>query len=208
MKRVNLVVLFFMLVVWNDSNAQMSFVPKGKPGSYSCSVTIISIRPYGTEKSYSHSTNISISIKEDTLIANYIEGNTIIYTYDNDSVFTDKKNPNLSWGQFNSDLRIVYNTGQKIIYEYGCKVDEINGILSKQVGEVEMVIYPNPSYSMIFLKESHQDEKAILLFNNQGIVQSVNYIEQDGVVGIDISSLQIGVYILQIGSESYKFLKQ
>ena len=130
--------------------------------------------------------------------------------------FTDKTQINpalnsISKITFTSDnLEMKFNDGSTNSYLIS-SINKITfGTLSalKETSsqESQILLYPNPSKDIIFLKNISVNETNVSVFSLDGAcVLSVKISDVDN--GVDVSSLSKGIYVLKIGDKALKFTK-
>ena len=69
-----------------------------------------------------------------------------------------------------------------------------------------LFVFPNPVKTLLTVTGAEKDVRINLLSLNGTLLQSV--LAQEDLTDIDVSSLQQGIYLLQIGNEVVKFVKQ
>ena len=75
-------------------------------------------------------------------------------------------------------------------------------------GEVhQLFVYPNPTQDHLFVNGLTADE-AVRLYDLNGQLLSVTHADVDGLCQISVASLPHGTYLLQVGIEIVKFIKQ
>ena len=80
--------------------------------------------------------------------------------------------------------------------------NEIETISSKS----SVFVFPNPVKTLLTITGVEKDVRINLLSLNGTLLQSI--LAQKDLTDIDVSSLQQGIYLLQIGNEVVKFVKQ
>jgi len=78
--------------------------------------------------------------------------------------------------------------------------------LKEQKAEPSMFVFPNPVKTYLTVSGVAKDAKIKLLETNGTLLQTI--ISKDKSTDIDVSSLQQGTYLLQIGNRTVKFIKQ
>ena len=71
----------------------------------------------------------------------------------------------------------------------------------------QLVVYPNPAQDQLFINGLNADE-SVRIYDLNGQLVSVTTANADGVCQISVSSLPQGAYLLQVGIEIVKFIKQ
>ena len=71
----------------------------------------------------------------------------------------------------------------------------------------QLVVYPNPAQDQLFINGLNADE-SVRIYDLNGQLVSVTNANADGVCQISVSSLPQGTYLLQVGIEIVKFIKQ
>ena len=88
--------------------------------------------------------------------------------------------------------------------------ENLGSVLSTQnvINKNEIAIYPNPSSDIIFLKgKTNQIFNNVVIFDMNGkVVSSFNKIKAGD--SVPVSTLQSGLYIINIDGVSYKFIKK
>ena len=72
--------------------------------------------------------------------------------------------------------------------------------------ESSVFVYPNPVKTNLTVAGTDKNARINLLNLNGALLQSI--ITQDNTTEIDVSSLQQGLYLLQVGNQTVKFIKQ
>jgi hypothetical protein len=101
--------------------------------------------------------------------------------------------------------------------ELGCtSINEINKIVFAEkpntptdldgVGNSAIHVYPNPVQSQLIIN-GLQAEQVVRIYSLQGQLILSSEAESKTAV-LDVSSLQLGDYLLQVGAEIVKFIKQ
>ena len=67
-------------------------------------------------------------------------------------------------------------------------------------------VFPNPVENYLTVTGVNKNVKINLLDINGNLLQSI--ITQDNITDVDVSSLQKGIYLLQIGEQVVKFIKK
>ena len=88
----------------------------------------------------------------------------------------------------------------KIVFEEG----ELVGTEDLKVGNIH--IWPNPTQESIIVSGMQQNQ-IIRVYNLNGQMLNATPV-QDSQTTVNVSSLQSGVYLLQVGAEVVKFIKQ
>ena len=88
-------------------------------------------------------------------------------------------------------------------------VEPYNAVEENEIAENGFVVYPNPSYDVLFVKTCHgaslQSEYHITNLMGQTIMSGKIASENQQ---IDVSSLTEGIYFIKIGDVIMKFLKK
>lgn len=70
-----------------------------------------------------------------------------------------------------------------------------------------VAVYPNPTQDVLFV-EGLKSNDTVRVYDLNGTLISISESNKDGVVMLSVSNLPEGVYLLQIGVEIVKFIKQ
>jgi len=79
------------------------------------------------------------------------------------------------------------------------------GIKNRQA-ESSIFVFPNPVKTYLTISGVEKNVKIDVLDLNGALLQSI--LTQDNAANIDVSSLQQGMYLLQVGGQTIKFIKQ
>ena len=101
--------------------------------------------------------------------------------------------------------------------ELGCTtINEVNKIVFGEkpntptdlnaVSNSAIQVYPNPVQSQLIIS-GLQEEQVVRIYSLQGQLISSSSAESNTAV-LDVSGLQLGDYLLQVGAEIVKFIKQ
>ena len=115
----------------------------------------------------------------------YPNRNTLIMTIDND-------------GCYNGDCSDIIDLNMEDLI-----LTSIEDIMVEQVDR--MLVYPNPAQDRLYIS-GHQDlnDRAYSIYNSLGALMHQGLLNES----IDISSLSKGIYMLRVGDEVQKFVKQ
>ena len=78
--------------------------------------------------------------------------------------------------------------------------------LTQQVADGAVLVFPNPVKEYFTVSGVVKDAKINLFSLSGTLLQSV--FAQDSATNIDVSGLQQGTYLLQVGGKTVKFIKQ
>jgi hypothetical protein len=70
-----------------------------------------------------------------------------------------------------------------------------------------VAVYPNPTQDVLFV-EGLKSNDTVRVYDLNGTLISISESNKDGVVMLSVSNLPEGVYLLQVGVEIVKFIKQ
>ena len=84
------------------------------------------------------------------------------------------------------------------------KFSELSGIDNKE-NQSDIIIFPNPVKKYLTVSGIEKNVKINLLDMNGKLLQTV--ISQENSIEIDVSSLQKGIYLLQVKTRVIKFIK-
>jgi hypothetical protein len=112
-----------------------------------------------------------------------------------------------------SSIKSLQNLNERInIYGFPWQVDvtaldldsrsKLNFIIPKKEGEV--LIYPNPATSMLYLTSSHYHKEPYIIFDTKSSIVQKGIIEDNG---ISIDHLPQNIYFIKIGPNIQKFVK-
>ena len=71
----------------------------------------------------------------------------------------------------------------------------------------QLFVYPNPTQDQLFINGLNANE-SVRIYDLRGQLLSVTTANADGICQISVSSLPQGTYLLQVGIEIVKFIKQ
>lgn len=71
----------------------------------------------------------------------------------------------------------------------------------------QLFVYPNPTQDQLFINGLNANE-SVRIYDLNGQLLSVTTANADGICQISVSSLPQGTYLLQVGIEIVKFIKQ
>ena len=71
----------------------------------------------------------------------------------------------------------------------------------------QLFVYPNPTQDHLFINGLNADE-SVRIYDLNGQLLSVSTANADGLCQLSVASLPQGTYLLQIGIEVVKFIKQ
>lgn len=71
----------------------------------------------------------------------------------------------------------------------------------------QLFVYPNPTQDQLFINGLNANE-SVRIYDLKGQLLSVTTANADGICQISVSSLPQGTYLLQVGIEIVKFIKQ
>lgn len=71
----------------------------------------------------------------------------------------------------------------------------------------QLFVYPNPTQDQLFINGLNANE-SVRIYDFKGQLLSVTTANADGICQISVSSLPQGTYLLQVGIEIVKFIKQ
>jgi hypothetical protein len=71
----------------------------------------------------------------------------------------------------------------------------------------QLFVYPNPTQDQLFINGLNANE-SVRIYDFKGQLLSVTTANADGICQISVSSLPQGTYLLQVGVEIVKFIKQ
>lgn len=71
----------------------------------------------------------------------------------------------------------------------------------------QLFVYPNPTQDQLFINGLNANE-SVRIYDLNGQLLSVTTANADGICQLSVSSLPQGTYLLQVGIEIVKFIKQ
>lgn len=108
--------------------------------------------------------------------------------------------------QFPANVQsIEFDPNNWIINGTGNIVENTSIVGIDEVEKNEIIVYPNPTTSILYLNNS-SEAKAYQIFNLKGQLVDSNSLV-NGLNEIDVKSLSVGTYIIQIGNTQQEFVK-
>jgi hypothetical protein len=111
------------------------------------------------------------------------------------------------WVFVDTDLQLLDKQGNVLATEPLANVrkivfsnESINTALEK-VDQGTIVVYPNPSQDILYIQGI--EEQTLRIFNMQG-----NMLQTTVGTQVSVSDLPVGTYLLQIGTQVIRFMKQ
>jgi hypothetical protein len=111
------------------------------------------------------------------------------------------------WVFVDTDLQLLDKQGNVLATEPLANVrkivfanESINTALEK-VEQGTIVVYPNPSQDILYIQGI--EEQTLRIFNMQG-----NMLQTTVGTQVSVSDLPVGTYLLQIGTQVIRFIKQ
>lgn len=111
---------------------------------------------------------------------------------------------------FSNEKMYLYSKENKVLAE--SPLSEVKKIVftgslsdSKDVDKNAIRVYPNPTQDQIFIDGLNKGEQVRVFSIDGSVIQTVSAEEQ---TKIDVSSLAKGTYLLQIGTNVVKFIKE
>jgi hypothetical protein len=104
----------------------------------------------------------------------------------------------------NGAMTVNMNSGSNMSGITCVKFSDAGKIENKEMSSV--FVYPNPVREYLTISGTEKNEKISLLDMNGTILRTV--FSKESSTEIDVSSLQKGVYLLQVGYKTIKFIKQ
>ena len=83
----------------------------------------------------------------------------------------------------------------------------ITNVIEQSKKDLGLTVYPNPATNVLFIKSSSSNDDNAVIYDCRGSVKERLYI-QNNFKKLNISNYQKGIYIIQIGSNVSKFIKQ
>lgn len=114
----------------------------------------------------------------------------------NNQYFTEAVNFPVASVQFNYEYQIL---------EKNSTVAQDNTLSTIEFEKEDLALYPNPAKNEVFIK-GLQKPTEFTIYSIDGKLVRKNIYQPSS--SIDISDLEIGAYILQIGEKNYKFIKK
>lgn len=109
------------------------------------------------------------------------------------------------WVFVDTDLQLLDKSGNILASECIANVRKI--IFSdaptsiENIGQGNIVVYPNPTYDVLYIKGI--EKQVLRIYDMQGrILQAIEGTQ------ISVSNLPVGTYLLQIGTQIVRFIKQ
>ena len=107
-------------------------------------------------------------------------------------------------------ISIYHNySGSNVYYDFFIKAIQSNTTGIKQNSVANLTVYPNPANSTISVNGTN-NETEIKIFDMLGkaVINEKELKAENNTATIDISTLQNGVYFIQVGNSTQKFIKQ
>jgi hypothetical protein len=111
------------------------------------------------------------------------------------------------WVFVDTDLQLLDKQGNVLATEPLANVrkivfanESVNTALEK-VDQGTIVVYPNPSQDILYIQGI--EEQTLRIFNMQG-----NMLQTTVGTQVSVSDLPVGTYLLQIGTQVIRFMKQ
>jgi len=107
--------------------------------------------------------------------------------------------------QGNSTMTINMKAGSDVTNITSVSFEEVTGIETLKP-ESTISVFPNPVQETLTVKGVKKDAKITLYDMSGGLLQTVT--SQENITNINVSSLQQGVYLLQVDKQVIKFIKK
>ena len=92
---------------------------------------------------------------------------------------------------------------KKIIFKNSSSTTNLNTLDNAH----QIVVYPNPTADILFVNGLKADE-VVRVYNFEGTLIAMSESNSEGLVMLSVSNLPTGTYLLQVGIEIVKFIKQ
>jgi hypothetical protein len=109
-------------------------------------------------------------------------------------------------------FRLISTDGEELA---SCDLYSVRKLTFGEVGSTatdnqlanQLLVYPNPTQDQLFINGLNANE-SVRIYDFKGQLLSVTTANADGICQISVSSLPQGTYLLQVGVEIVKFIKQ